>query len=228
MRDFFDDNGKKKVNKMNNSTKRRNRNVRIAVTAILSAVAAILQFIEFPIPIIPSFIKLDFSDLPALLGAFALGPQYGVLIELVKNLLHLPFGSSAGVGELCNFLLGAVFTLTAGFVYKYKKTRIGAAVAAVLGTLLMAALSVPLNYWVVYPAYVKIYGMPMEAILGMYDAILPGTDSLTKALCIFNLPFTFVKGLFDVIICFCIYKPLSPILKGEVKKKHKEKIDKEN
>ncbi|MCR4594092.1 MAG: Gx transporter family protein [Clostridiales bacterium] len=212
---------------MNTSTKRRNRNVRIAVTAILSAVAAILQFIEFPIPVMPPFVKLDFSDLPALIGTFALGPQYGVLIELVKNLLHLPFGTSAGVGELCNFMFGAVFTLTAGLIYKYKKTRAGAVIASVMGALLMAAVSLPLNYWIVYPAYVKIYGMPMEAIIGEYNKILPDTNSLIKALCIFNLPFTFVKGLFDVIICFCIYKPLSPYLKGEVHKKRKEKIDKE-
>lgn len=72
----------------------------IAVAAMLCAVAFVLQFIEFSIPLIPSFVKLDLSDLPALLGTFSLGPVYGVVIQLVKNLLHLPFGSSAGVGEL--------------------------------------------------------------------------------------------------------------------------------
>ena len=82
---------------------------RIAVAALLAAVAAVLQFVEFSIPVMPAFIKLDISDLPALLGTFSLGPVYGVAIQLVKNLLHLPFGSSAGVGELSNFLLGAVF-----------------------------------------------------------------------------------------------------------------------
>ena len=90
---------------------------RIAVAALLAAVAAVLQFVEFSIPIMPAFIKLDVSDLPALLGTFSLGPVYGVAIQLVKNLLHLPFGSSAGVGELSNFLLGAVFAFIAGIVY---------------------------------------------------------------------------------------------------------------
>ena len=80
---------------------------RIAVAALLAAVAAVLQFVEFSIPIMPAFVKLDISDLPALLGTFSLGPVYGAAIQLVKNLLHLPFGSSAGVGELSNFLLGA-------------------------------------------------------------------------------------------------------------------------
>lgn len=188
---------------------------KITVTAIMSAIAAILQFIEISIPIIPSFVKLDFSDLPALITSFAIGPWYGVTVELLKNLLHLPFGSSAGVGEMCNFLLGAIFCLTAGLIYKRHKTRKGAAAGAVLGALLMAIISLPINYFIVYPAYVVLYGMPMDAIVGMYSEILPGTDSLAKALCIFNLPFTFLKGIANAIICFLIYKPLSPVIKGK-------------
>ncbi len=188
---------------------------KITVTAIMSAIAAILQFIEISIPIIPSFVKLDFSDLPALITSFAIGPWYGISVELLKNLLHLPFGSSAGVGEMCNFLLGAIFCLTAGLIYKKHKTRKGAAAGAVLGALLMALASLPMNYFIVYPAYVVLYGMPMDAIVGMYSEILPGTDSLAKALCIFNLPFTFLKGIANAIICFLIYKPLSPVIKGK-------------
>ena len=84
----------------------RKKTHHIAVAAMLTAVAFVLQFIEFPIPIMPSFVKLDISDLPALLGTFSLGPVYGVAIQLAKNIIHLPFGSSAGVGELCNFILG--------------------------------------------------------------------------------------------------------------------------
>ena len=98
----------------------------LTVAALLSAVAAVLQFVEFSIPVMPSFIKLDVSDLPALLGTFSLGPVYGVAIQLVKNLLHLPFGSSAGVGELSNFLLGATFAFIAGLIYQHHKSRTGA------------------------------------------------------------------------------------------------------
>lgn len=133
-------------------TQASKRTHRLAVAAMLSAVAAVLQFVEFSIPLIPSFVKLDISDLPALLGTFSLGPVYGVVIQLVKNLLHLPFGSSAGVGELSNFILGAVFVLCAGLVYRKHKSRKGALIGAMLGAVLMAVVSVPSNYFFVYPA----------------------------------------------------------------------------
>ena len=193
----------------------RNRTHKLTVTAMLSAVAFILMFIEFPIPaLIPSFVKLDISDLPELLAAFSLGPVYGVAVTFLKNLLHIVFKgtSSAYVGELCNFLLGAVFSLVAGFIYQRKKSRKSALIGAIIGAALMAIVSVPMNYYVVYPAYVVCYGMPLEAIIGMYQAILPSADSLIKCLTIFNMPFTFCKGMLDVLLCFLIYKPLSPLL----------------
>ena len=140
-------------------TQASKRTHRLAVAAMLSAVAAVLQFVEFSIPLIPSFVKLDISDLPALLGTFSLGPVYGVVIQLVKNLLHLPFGSSAGVGELSNFILGAVFVLCAGLVYRKHKSRKGALIGAMLGAVLMAVVSVPSNYFFVYPAYVKVLSL---------------------------------------------------------------------
>ena len=193
----------------------RNRTHKLTVTAMLSAVAFILMFIEFPIPaLIPSFVKMDVSDLPELLAAFSLGPIYGVAVTFLKNLLHIVFKgtTSAYVGELCNFLLGAVFSLVAGFIYQRKKSRKSALIGAVVGAALMAIVSVPLNYFVVYPAYVVCYGMPLEAIIGMYQAILPSSDSLIKCLTIFNMPFTFCTGMLDVLLCFLIYKPLSPLL----------------
>ena len=193
----------------------RNRTHKLTVTAMLSAVAFILMFIEFPIPaLIPSFVKLDISDLPELLAAFSLGPVYGVAVTFLKNLLHIVFKgtSSAYVGELCNFLLGAVFSLVAGFIYQRKKSRKSALIGAIIGAVLMAIVSVPMNYYVVYPAYVVCYGMPLEAIIGMYQAILPSADSLINCLTIFNMPFTFCKGMLDVLLCFLIYKPLSPLL----------------
>ena len=193
----------------------RNRTHKLTVTAMLSAVAFILMFIEFPIPaLIPSFVKMDVSDLPELLAAFSLGPIYGVAVTFLKNLLHIVFKgtTSAYVGELCNFLLGAVFSMAAGFIYQRKKSRKSALIGAVVGAALMAIVSVPLNYFVVYPAYVVCYGMPLEAIIGMYQAILPSSDSLIKCLTIFNMPFTFCKGMLDVLLCFLIYKPLSPLL----------------
>ena len=190
----------------------------LAVAAMLSAVAAVLQFVEFSIPVMPSFIKLDISDLPALLGTFSLGPVYGVAIQLVKNLLHLPFGSSAGVGELSNFILGAVFVFAAGVIYTRNKSRKSALVGSVVGAAAMALVSVVTNYFIVYPAYVVLYHLPLDAIVGMYEEILGGVshvptqNALFNCLLVFNLPFTLVKGLLDTALCFLIYKPLSPLL----------------
>lgn len=184
---------------------------------MLTAAAVVLQYLEIAIPIMPAFIKLDFSDMPALLGAFAYGPVAGVIIQLLKNLIHMAVSQSGFVGELSNFILGAVFTCTAGLIYKYKKTRAGAIIGGIAGALAMAVVSLPSNYFVIYPMYYSILGFPEEAILGMYQALLPSVKSIAQALCIFNVPFTFVKGLISVVICGVIYKPLSPILHGRKK-----------
>ena len=183
-------------------------------TAMLGAVAAVLMYLEFPIPIMPAFIKLDVSELPALIASFAYGPVSGVLVCLIKNLIKLPSTSTAAVGELFNFVMGALFVGVAGIVYKRNKTRKGAIVGARLGALVMAVVSVPYNYFIVYPAYVVMYHLPLEAIIGMYQAINPSVDGLLTCLLVFNLPFTFVKGVLDAVLCFLIYKPLSPILHG--------------
>ena len=160
--------------------------------------------------------SLQLCSLGFQLGAFALGPVYGVVISFMKNLLHIVVKgtSTACVGELCNFMLGAVFSAVAGFIYKHHKSRKTAILGAAAGAAAMALFSVPSNYFITYPAYVQFYHMPLEAILGMYQAILPSADSLIKCLVIFNMPFTLVKGLLDAVLCLLIYKPLSPILHG--------------
>ena len=114
-------------------------------TAMLGAVAAVLMYMEFPIPIMPSFIKLDVSELPALLAAYAYGPVSGIAVCLIKNLIKLPSTSTAAVGELFNFVMGALFVGVAGFVYKRSKTRRSALIGAGLGALIMAVVSVPYN-----------------------------------------------------------------------------------
>lgn len=184
----------------------------LVFTALFSAISVVLMYLEISIPIVPSFIKFDFSDLPALICSFAFGPLYGVLVCLLKNLLHLFASQTAGVGELANFAMGAIFAFTAGIVYKFNKTRKGAVVSSVSAAFAMGILSLPLNYFLIYPLYYKL-GMAKEAILGMYKAILPSVDGIFSALCVFNLPFTVVKGLIVALIAFLIYKPLSPILK---------------
>lgn len=195
--------------------KEAQRTHKLAVAGMLSAVAFVLMYIEFPIPaLIPAFVKLDVSDLPELLAAFALGPVWGIVVTLLKNVLFsiLHGTSSAYVGELFNFLLGSVFSFTAGLIYHRGKTRKSALAGALIGAAVMALVSVPVNYFIVYPAYVEIYKMPMDAIIGMYREINPAAGGLMECLVLFNLPFTFGKGLLDVALCFLVYKPLSPIL----------------
>ena len=197
------------------NTKKRINARMIAVVGVLTAVAVVLQYLEISIPIVPSFLKLDFSDLPALLGAFAFGPLAGVLIQLLKNLIHLAVSQSGFVGELSNFLLGATFVLVAGLIYQHKKTKANALLAGVLGAAAMAIVSVPVNYFVIYPLYYSVLGFPEVAVLNMYQAILPSVRNMLEALLIFNLPFTLVKGLISVAVSMLIYKPLSPLFKGK-------------
>ena len=187
-----------------------NRVGSMAIVGILGAIAYILMWIEFPIPIMPSFIKFDFSDFPALIAAFALGPVSGILVELIKNILHSFSSGSFGVGELSNFILGASFAGTAGFIYQRNKTKKGAIIASVVGAVVMAAISYPSNLLVVYPFYYNF--MPKEVVLSAYELILPSIGSIEKALLIFNVPFTFVKGMIDVVLCLLLYKGVSPFL----------------
>lgn len=188
----------------------RNRIGNIAIIGILSAISYILMWLEVPAPLMPPFIKFDFSDFPALLAAFGLGPIAGILVELIKNVLHSFSSGSFAVGELSNFILGASFVGVAGLVYQKKKNKKGAVLASLLGAMTMALISYPSNLFVVYPFYYNF--MPKETVLSMYQLILPSVGSMEKALLIFNLPFTFIKGMLDVLLCLFLYKSVSPIL----------------
>ena len=184
----------------------------MSVTAMLSAVAFILMFLDFSVPFMPAFIKMDLSELPALIGAFSMGPVCGILICLIKNVLHLFITTTGGVGELSNFLLGVAFVLPAGLIYRHKKSRRSALIGSLLGAVIMGGFSVVSNYFLVYPVYYNF--MPEEAVLGAYQVIVPSVKSILQCLVCFNMPFTIVKGLFSVVITFLVYKHISPILKG--------------
>lgn len=192
---------------------KRGRVRKLAVTAVLGAVSAALMFVAFRVPLMPSFIQLDLSELPALIAAFSLGPVSGVAVCLIKNLVHLLVTTTGGVGELSNFLLGAAFVLPAGLVYRFRKDRVGALLGSLAGAALMALASLPSNYFITYPFYAML--MPMEAILDMYRAINPNVQTLMDALVWFNIPFTFVKAMLSVGVTFLIYKRISPVLKGK-------------
>jgi riboflavin transporter FmnP len=188
-------------------------NVRtITMTGLFGALSAVLMMFSFNVPLMPSFIKMDLSELPALIAAFSMGPLSGLMVCLVKNLINLMFSTTGGVGELSNFVLGCAFVVPAGLIYRRNKTKHSALIGALAGAVIMAVFSVFSNYFIVYPVYTMF--MPMDAIIAMYQAIYPGVDNLLEALIIFNMPFTFIKGLCSVVITFIIYKHISPIIKG--------------
>ena len=187
---------------------------KIAMTAVMAAVATVLMFISFKLPFMPSFISLDFSELPALIASFTLGPLSGVAVCFVKNLVNLTQSMTGGVGELSNFIIGSAFVLPAGLIYKKHRNLAGAAIGSVLGALFMAVLGLFSNYFIVYPIYTNL--MPMEAIMGMYQAINPSEENLWQALIVFNLPFTFCKGLISAVVTLLVYKKLEPVINGKV------------
>jgi len=185
---------------------------KLAMTAMLSAVATVLMVLSFPVPLMPSFIKLDFSELPALIASFALGPVSGITVCLIKNAINA-FSSTTGlVGELSNFLLGVCFVLPAGMIYRFKNSRNGALAGSFVGAIAMAIVGTFTNYYIVYPVYTVF--MPMEVILGMYQALNPNVETLWDALIWFNAPFTLFKGMCSVVITFLVYKHIAPLIKG--------------
>lgn len=192
---------------------KRNQKIRfIVVTAMLGALSAVLMMLSFSVPFMPSFIKMDFSEMPALVASFSMGPVSGVLVCLIKNLINVTMTTTGGVGELSNFVLGVCLVLPAGLIYRRRKNRVSALVGALVGSLVMAIVSLPSNYFVMYPVYSKF--MPIEQIVGMYQAIFSGVDGLFSCLLIFNVPYTFLKGAIDTLLTFLIYKHISPLIKG--------------
>ena len=183
----------------------------VAFTAIFAALSTALMFLSFGVPFMPSFLKLDFSEVPALIAAYSLGPVSGVLVCLIKNLINMTATTTGCVGELSNFLLGCMFVIPAGMIYKYKRNRIGALVGALVGSVIMGLGSLLTNYYIVYPVYYNF--LPYEAILGMYQALYPKVNDLWDCLLVFNLPFTIMKGLLCAVITFVIYKPVSIVMK---------------
>ena len=183
--------------------------------AILAAISAVLFMIEIPVVL---FYKLDLSSLPMLLGTFAMGPVPGTLILLVKALLGLLHTTSQGVDELADFIMGFAMLLPAGLIYKHMKSRKGAIVGMAVATVVATVVAVLTNLYIMIPFYGAAYGMPVEAIVGMGQAILPAVDSVGKFVLLITAPFNILKWVVISVVTALIYKPLSPILHG--KKKH--------
>ena len=185
---------------------------RIAACAILTAMAVLLMYLEIPLPFMPSFLKFDFSELPVLIGSFALGPVWGIVIELLKNLIHLPVTQTMGIGELSNFITGVIYVGTAGIIYRIFVSKKGAAIAMIVATLVLAAVSVPVNAFLTLPLYGSVMGFPIEAIIGMSAAVNPLVkDKITLLLAVF-VPFNLFKGFIVAGITYFVHLPLAKLI----------------
>jgi riboflavin transporter FmnP len=170
------------------------------------------MFVETPLPLLPSFLKLDFSEIPALLAAFSLGPVASIYVGLVKNLLHVPSTQTAGVGEMANFLIGCAFSVPAGLIYDKKKTRQSAAVALLAGGFTMTITAALLNYWLLIPLYLVVLGIPQEAIIAMGHSANRQIINLPTFIAYGIVPFNLIKAMMLSITTLVIYKRVSPIL----------------
>ena len=172
---------------------------------MLSAIAIILMMFEIPLPFAPTFYKIDLSEGPVLVGCFAMGPMAGVLVELVKILLNFVMTgtSTAGVGEIANFIIGCSFCVPAGLIYRKNRTRKSALIGMATGTLLM----------IVIGCFVNGFGMPIDALVGMGTAVNSHITSLSTFVMFAVAPFNLVKGIVVSLVVFLIYKKISPIFR---------------
>ena len=182
---------------------------------MLAAISVVLMQFEVPLPFAPAFYKIDFSEVPVLVGCFAMGPFAGAVIELIKIILHVAISgtTTAGVGDVANFLIGCAFIVPAGLIYEKKKTRNGAIVGMAAGTVFMTVVGCFLNAFVLLPTYAKAFGMPIDALVGMGSAINGKITGLSTFVVFAVAPFNLLKGVLVSMIVFLIYKKISPIFK---------------
>ncbi len=182
---------------------------------MLSAVAIILMLYEIPLPFAPSFYEIDFSEVPVMVGAFAMGPLAGALIELVKILLNFVFTGTdtGGVGELANFIIGCSLCVPAGLIYRLNRTRKTALIGMITGTVTMTVLGCIINAFVLLPTFATVFSMPVDELVAMGTAVNPHITSLSTFVIFAVAPFNLLKGVLVSLIVFLIYKKISPIFR---------------
>lgn len=181
-----------------------------AAVGMFSALAVILSYFDFMTPFFPAFLKLDFADLPALLIAFAVGPKAGVLVQLIRNLIHLLITTTGGIGELSNFLIGGTFVAVAGYLYNKNHTKKGAILSLILASILMTTIAVLANYFILLPFYAAF--IPMDKIIAMANTLIPQVNDMFTFLLFVTVPFNILKATMISILAFLLYKRLHPII----------------
>ncbi|MBS6520673.1 MAG: ECF transporter S component [Clostridiales bacterium] len=182
---------------------------------MLSAIAIILMQFEVPLPFAPPFYKIDFSEIPVLIGCFVMGPLAGAIVELIKVILNVVISgtTTGGVGDIANFLIGCAMCVPAGMIYKKYHTRKSALVGMAVGTVFMTVIGCILNAYVLLPVYAKAFEMPIDALVAMGTAVNHSITSLSTFVIFAVAPFNLLKGGLVSFIVFLIYKKISPILK---------------
>ena len=201
---------------MNNANVKARTGVRTIVQAgMLGAIAVVLMLFEIPLPFAPSFYEIDFSEVPVMIGTFAIGPVAGAAIELVKILLNFIINgtTTAGVGEVANFLIGCAIVVPAGIIYRRKRTRTGAIIGMAVGTVFMTLIGCLLNAYVLLPVYATAFQMPIDALVAMGTAVNGSIDSLFTFVAFAVAPFNLLKGVLVSLIVFLIYKKISPVFR---------------
>ena len=190
---------------------------RVSIVGICAAIAAVLHMLDFSVPFMaPGFYKLDFSELPVLLCGFFLGPTAAVYSEAVKILLKLLFKgtSTAFVGDFANFVVGCSLVLPATIWYHAHKSRHNALIGLILGTLTMTLLGTAFNAVYLLPKFAELYGMPLDAIIGMGTEIFPGVHNLSTFVMLCVAPLNLLKGVVVSILTMLLYKKVARPLFG--------------
>lgn len=187
----------------------------IAIIGMFSAIAFILMLFEIPLGFAPTFYKIDFSEVPVLIGSFALGPVAGVVIELCKILLYLFIKgtTTAFVGDFSNFVIGCSFVLPASIIYHVKKSRKTAIIGLVTGGVVMTVFGSAFNAIYLLPKFAELYGMPLDTIIAMGTAVNSHINSVTTMVLFAVVPFNLLKSILVSIITLILYKRISPLLK---------------
>lgn len=194
---------------------REKMNTRTMVkTSVLSVLAFLIMYLEMPLWFTPPFLKVDLSDIPALIGAFSLGPVTGVIIELLKNILNIAIeGTTTGaVGELANFFVGSIFVFVAGIIYQNKKSFKNAVLGMITGAVAMTLAAAVLNYYFLIPFYAKLFGVTVEQYVELGAQVNRFVSDYKTFILYGIVPFNLFKGIMVSIITIPLYKRVSPIL----------------
>lgn len=187
------------------------------IMAMLSAIAVILMYFDFPIPFIaPGFYKIDFSEIPVLIGSFMLGPCAGVIIEAVKVILHfcMKGTTTAFVGDFANFILGCMYVVPAAIIYHTKKTRKMAMISLIAGGVILVIAGMLLNAWYLLPKYSELYGIPLDVLIAMGTKVNASITDVFSFVALAVAPFNIIRALIDGIVTVILYKYLSHQLKA--------------